>query len=87
MFVFEFDETKSQSNLAKHGIDFVDAQRLWSDPRLLEIPARTEDEPRFLIIGLINEKYWSAVIAYRGTNIRLICVRQSRDEEVTLYES
>ena len=87
MFAFEFDEAKSQSNLSKHGIDFVDAQLLWNDPRLLEIPARTEDEPRFLMIGLINEKYWSAVITYRGTNIRLISVRQSRDEEVTLYES
>ena len=87
MFAFEFDEAKSQSNLSKHGIDFVDAQLLWNDPSLLEIPARTEDEPRFLMIGLINEKYWSAVITYRGTNIRLISVRQSRDEEVTLYES
>ena len=87
MFAFEFDEAKSQSNLSKHGIDFVDAQLLWSDPRLLEVPARTEDEPRFLMIGLINEKHWSAVITYRGTNIRLISVRQSRDEEVALYES
>ena len=87
MFVFEFNKAKSQSNLSKHGIDFVDAQLLWDDPSLLEIPARTEDEPRFLMIGLINEKYWSAVITYRGTNIRLISVRQSRDEEVTLYES
>ena len=87
MFVFEFNEAKSQSNLSKHGIDFVDAQLLWSDPRLLEIPARTEDEPRFLMIGLINEKYWSAVITHRGTIIRVISVRQSRDEEVTLYES
>ena len=87
MYVFEFDEAKSQSNLSKHGIDLVDAQLLWSDPRLLEVPARTEEEPRFLIIGLINEKYWSAVITYRGTNIRLISVRQSRNEEVALYES
>ena len=87
MYVFEFDEAKSQSNLSKHRIDFVDAQLLWSDPRLLEVPARTEEEPRFLIIGLINEIYWSAVITYRGTNIRLISVRQSRNEEVALYES
>ena len=87
MFVFEFDEAKSQSNFSKHGIDFVDAKLLWSDPRLLEVPARTEEETRFLIIGIINEKYWSAVITYRGTNIRLISVRQSRNEEVALYES
>lgn len=54
MRTFEFDESKSQTNLSKHGINFIDAQRLWDDPMLLEIPAKTEDEPRFLVIGLIN---------------------------------
>ena len=87
MTTFEFDETKSQVNLRKHGISFDDAQVLWDDPRLLEIPAKTEDEPRYLVIGLIHEKHWSAVITYRGTNIRIISVRRSRTEEVALYES
>lgn len=87
MITFEFDEEKSQANLVKHGINFIDAQDLWSDPRLLEIPAKTEDEPRFLMIGLISTKHWSAVITYRGENIRLISVRRSRTEEVALYES
>lgn len=86
MIAFEFDETKSQANLLKHDINFVDAQQLWNDPMLLEIPAKTEDEPRFLIIGLINTRHWSAVITYRGKNIRLISVRRSRTEEVALYE-
>lgn len=87
MLTFEFDESKSQANLSKHGINFVDAQLLWNDPRLLEIPAKTEDEPRYLVIGLINEKHWSAVLTYRGINVRLISVRRSRTEEVALYES
>ena len=87
MVTFEFDGTKSQANLLKHGIGFAEAQALWSDPRLLEIPAKTEDEPRYLLIGLIDQKYWSAVITYRGTNIRIISVRRSRTEEVGLYES
>jgi len=82
----EFDPLKSAANLAKHGIDFLDAQALWSDPSLLEIPARTTDEPRFLVIGQINRKHWSAVITYRGQTIRLISVRRSRLEEVQLYE-
>lgn len=66
MLTFEFDEPKSRSNLLKHGIHFVDAQLLWNDPRLLEIPANTEDEPRFVLIGLINGRHWSAVATYRG---------------------
>ena len=84
---FEFDEAKSASNREKHGIDFVEAQGLWNDPMLLEIPAKTSDEPRYLVIGVLSGKHWSAVITYRNTNIRIISVRRSRTEEVALYES
>ena len=84
---FEFDTAKSESNRAKHGIDFDEAQGLWQDPMLMEIPAKTDDEPRYLVIGLIDGKHWSAVITYRGANVRLISVRRARTEEVALYES
>ena len=87
MIKFEFDENKSRSNLKKHGIDFVDAQQLWNDADLLEIPVKTIDEPRFLVIGMIAGKYWSGIITYRGKHVRIISVRRSRKEEVTLYES
>ena len=87
MINFEFDAEKNQANLLKHGISFDDAQALWNDPWLLEIPAKTEDEPRYLVIGLIHEKCWSAIITYRDANIRIISVRRSRTEEVALYES
>lgn len=87
MFSFEFDVRKSRSNLKKHGIDFVEAQLLWLDPDLIVVPAKTEDEARFLVVGRISKKHWSAVITYRGENIRLISVRRSRDEEVKIYES
>jgi len=87
MNAFEFDAAKSESNRTKHGTDFVEAQGLWNDPMLLEIPARTDDKPRYLMIGLVDGKHWSAVITYRGGNIRLISVRRSRIEEVNLYES
>jgi uncharacterized DUF497 family protein len=83
---FEFDEAKSQSNKTKHGIDFVEAQAMWLDDMLIEIPARTQDEPRFLVIGVIAGQHWSAVITHREDRIRLISVRRSRDEEVMLYE-
>jgi uncharacterized DUF497 family protein len=87
MISFEFDAEKSDSNREKHGIDFVEAQGLWNDPMLLEIPAKTEDEPRFLVIGQIEGKHWSAVITYRGSHVRLISVRRARTEEVAFYES
>ncbi len=84
--MFEFDERKSRSNAIKHGIDFVDAQELWDDPSLIEIPALTSDEPRYLVVGRIRGRFWSAIITYRGQNIRIISVRRSRPEEVVLYE-
>ena len=83
---FEFDTKKSNSNKVKHGIDFYEAQSMWDDPDLIEIPVKTSDESRFLAIGKISEKHWSAVITYRGENIRIISVRRSRKEEVDLYE-
>jgi uncharacterized DUF497 family protein len=84
---FEFDPRKSKGNKQKHCIDFVEAQALWDDADLIEIPARTQDEPRFLVIGKIGRKHWSGVITYREENIRIISVRRSRDEEVAIYES
>ena len=87
MISFEFDTAKSESNRTKHGIDFVEAQGLWGDPMLLEIPAKTDDEPRYLVIGLLDGRHWSAVTTYRGSKVLLISVRRARTEEVALYES
>ena len=84
---FEYDQTKSMANKAKHGIDFDEAQLLWNDPERIEIPAKTSDEPRVLIVGMIENKHWSAVVTYRQGNIRLISVRRSRNEEIAIYES
>ncbi len=84
---FEFDPGKSAANQAKHGIDFAEAQVLWQDPMYVEVPARTTDEPRWLVIGQINGKHWSAVVTYRQERIRIISVRRSREEEVAIYES
>lgn len=84
---FEFDPTKSELNKNKHGIDFIEAQELWDDIDLLEIPAKILDEPRSLVIGKIGEKHWTGIITYRNDTIRIISVRRARNEEVELYES
>lgn len=85
--MFEYDLPKSISNKEKHGIDFDEAQVLWKDINRLEIPAKTIDEPRWLVIGKIGEKFWSAIITYRGDNIRIISARRARNEEIEFYES
>jgi len=85
---FEYDEMKSHANHEKHGISFIEAQALWDDTNLLEIPAKVvANEGRCLVIGKIGEKHWSAVITYRDDSLRIISVRRSREMEVTAYES
>ncbi len=82
---FEFDTSKSKANLEKHGIDFVEAQQLWEDKDRLEIEARTEDEPRSVLIAVLGQKLWLAFFTYRKGRIRLISVRRARKEERELY--
>ena len=84
---FEFDPKKSDTNKSKHGLDLIEAQELWNDIDLLEISAKTIDEPRFLVIGKIGEKHWTGIVTYRNDNISIISVRRSRNEEIELYES
>ena len=84
---FEYDGTKNERNKEKHGIVFVEAQLLWDDPERIEIPAKTEDEPRFVVIGKIGEKHWSVIITHKKNKIRIVPARRSRKEEIEFYES
>ncbi len=84
---FEFDPEKSEKNKEKHGIDFCEAQALWDDPDVIEIPARTTDEPRFMVVGRIADQFWSGITTCRSDKIRIISVRRSRKEEIQIYES
>jgi uncharacterized protein len=84
---FEFDLEKSLTNKEKHGIDFDEAQKLWLDVYLIEAPAKIADEPRFIAVGKINSRYWSAIYTYGNSRIRLISVRRARKQEIDFYES
>lgn len=84
---FEFDPEKSASNLHKHGIDFLTTQVLWDDENKVEVPVRTEEEERWMLIGRIGEKHWSAIFTRREDRTRIISVRRARKEEVAIYES
>ncbi len=86
-FKFEFDENKSERNKQKHGINFIEIQTLWEDADRVEIPARTEDEKGYLMIGKIKEIIWSVIVTYREDRIRIISARRAREKEVKIYES
>jgi uncharacterized protein len=82
---FEFDPIKSESNKAKHGIDFVEAQELWTGI-VFEIPAvTTGGETRYAVLGEIKGAPYTVVITYRGASIRIISARASGKNEAATY--
>ena len=83
---FEWDDTKSLANKAKHGIDFSAAREMWNDDNRVEIHARYPLEERSILIGKIGKKLWTAIFAYRVDVVRIISVRRSRKKETSLYE-
>ena len=84
---FEYDKNKSDSNSLKHGIDFIEAQELWLDEKLIEVELNFPDETRWMCVGKINSKHYSAFITYRADSIRIISVRRSRKKEIFNYEN
>lgn len=84
---FEFDPNKNETNKVKHGIDFAEAQKLWEDRDRLLVPAKAQNEARFMLIGKIGQKHWSVIFTYRGEMIRIISARRAREEEVNAYEN
>lgn len=84
---FEYDNNKSVSNLEEHGISFDEAQKIWDDSFRIEVPARTSDEIRTLVIGNIGGNIWSAVITMRENSIRIISARKARKNEKQIYYS
>ena len=82
---FEYDPAKSLANKAKHGIDFEEAKALWVDAHLAAWPVPGLGEPRFLAVGLIGKKMWTAVATDRGGTTRIISVRRARADEIEKY--
>lgn len=83
--MFEFDDEKSQTNKIKHGLDFQEAQKLWEVPSVI-LRSKFTDEIRYLLIGKLDDKCWTAIFTERHYLIRIISVRRSRKEERIKYE-
>lgn len=85
--VFEYDPEKSAANRAKHGINFEAAQALWLDDRRITIGSTFAHEERWVVVGQIDARLWTAAITYRDSRIRIISVRRARRREEVLYGS
>ena len=85
---FEYDPAKSEKNLIKHGIDFEQAQRLWDDSKTVTLVASNagNDTRRYVVLGKIDGRHWTAITTRRGERVRIISVRRSRRNEEAIYE-
>jgi uncharacterized protein len=87
---FDWDPTKALANLRKHKVSFEDAQSVFSDERalLIDDPDHSEDEERFILLGLSQSLRLLVVVhCYRteGRVIRIISARKADSDEQSLY--
>ena len=84
---FEWDEAKNQQNIAKHGIDFADARRMFDQPVLLRPDDRKEyGESRLITTGAMNEIVVVMAFTLREERIRIISVRKANKHERKIYQ-
>ena len=69
---FEYDPLKGESNLAKHGIDFIETQALWEVLNVVSKAGRVRGEERWGIVGRLRGRLYVAIFALRGGRVRLI---------------
>ncbi len=86
---FSWDPSKRQRNLRDHGLDFVDAARVFRGPTCTFEDDRCHcEERRFVTLGMLNGIPVSVVHAETGDQIRIISFRKAtkREQEI-LFES
>jgi uncharacterized protein len=81
---FDWDPVKEETNLRKHGIDFVTAARIFFGP-VLEFRSRYPDEVRWVAIGVADERVVTVVYTFRDGVYRLISARRASKYEREAY--
>jgi uncharacterized DUF497 family protein len=82
---FEWDETKRAKNLRVHGLDLIDATRLFDGRPVYSYPSPRHGEERFVTVGLLLGKFFAVVWTERAKAVRLISFRRARDAEERKY--
>jgi hypothetical protein len=87
---FEWDETKNRTNQRKHGVSFDEAKSVFADEngRLIHDPDHSEDENRYILLGLsANFRLLVVVHVYKKDDeiIRIISVRKATKTEIKYY--
>ena len=85
---FEWDETKRRRNLSKHGIDFVDAVRVFAGLTISALDERRDyGEERFVTLGFLEGVVIYVAHTDGGDVIRVISMRKATKNETSIYLS
>ena len=84
---YEWDENKRQSNLEKHGLDFIIAYQIYESVEKLIIPSNYANEPRWIDIAPVGKErvVLTLVYTYREERVRIISLRKASIQERRLY--
>jgi uncharacterized DUF497 family protein len=87
MIEYEWDEMKRQLNLAKHGLDFEDAWRVFEAEMKVTMERPLQGEMRYLDFAVVEGRLLALVYTLRNQAIRIISFRKANyPKEVQLYE-
>jgi uncharacterized DUF497 family protein len=84
---FEWDEKKRASNRANHGLDLIEATKLFDGRPVFTYPSPRHGEERFVTVGLLTNRFFAVVCTERVEAIRLISFRRARDAEERKYRT
>ena len=83
---FIWDETKRQTNLNKYGLDFADAEQVFSGPMaIFEDNREAYGEQRLIGIGMLSAVVVLIVHVESDETIRIISMREATSDETDLY--
>lgn len=84
---FEWDPTKAETNLRKHGVTFLKAMEVFQDAFRQDQPDTLNDydEERWITLGRVEHAVLHVVSTRRGENIRLISARKATRNEQRIY--
>ena len=83
---FEWDPGKNAANIAKHGIDFEDALRIFEGPVLEGTDERRHyEEVRIIAFGVVEDRELAVVYTMRGRHRRIISARRAHRPERKAY--
>jgi hypothetical protein len=85
---FEWDARQAAQNVAKHGVPFEYATRVFLDPHRLDAVDVRHDygEERRLTLGKIEGRLYAVAYTPRSRVIRMISARKANEREQRQYD-